>query len=418
MKIYGKDFEEVFASLTWQYKIVTVAGTAFVIFSIIYCTFVFMKFTATVETKKAPPRVITLHVTENGGGEMDPSMATDGKGHDALVFTGLQHVYGLPENSGFYFFSTFLATNPNSRCNGWAPIGSPVFQGGMDTVLGPDATTPLPQGSWRYETPSIVYDQGDKGREWKVFAYKYFSNSTQGIDRLYNGIVYKYAPTPQGPWSDEQWVLSPAPDRPPLPYSGLVKQYISQLNPALAAFDTFSRPSVVYAGGALFMTLSAFQRGYITPVAVIMLGSTDHGKTWEYMGAPLTTKDVTGLGKQSLAGASLFMHDGQIYLSAVFGTKDTLGDGATIMQIDDPVKGTLVRDAKTGLPVVLNHFKNNSIAPNARGGGFLAYDDGCGKEIGVVMSEFSGSFHKYVLFGTNFAPLEHVDYKKLYENGR
>jgi hypothetical protein len=403
MKIYGKDFKEIYADIPWTYQIVVVLGSCFIVFSIIYCTYIYATFSDRLTEKKDLPQVVKIEGTQKGGGLLDPAMASDGQ-TQAMAMTYLAHIYNVPDQVPYYYFNTIVTLNVN-KCKSWSQTGTPVFKGGPDTLMGPDGITPLDPGDWRYETPGLVYDPGDKGREWKVYAYKYYANKEPSISPLYSGIVYKYAADPHGPWSDEQWILSAAPDKPPPPYGGLVHQFISQMAPAVSNLYSFSRPSVVYSGGVLFMSLSAFQQGFSTPVGVILLASADHGKTWQYINTLMTMQDAKNAGHETLGGGGLFIKDDDMYFYAVFGDKNTAATGSSIIKVTNPVKGLLNRDPKTNDLVIEDKIPLNTIARNPRGGGYMAYNDDC-RAAGAFESEFSGTFGRYVIFQTFHRPME------------
>ncbi|MBI1215714.1 MAG: hypothetical protein GC185_07845 [Alphaproteobacteria bacterium] len=408
MKIYGKSFKEIFSDVPWMYQVVLVVGAAFILFSIVNTVYVFYTFSERLAPQQEPPRVIAISGAGADGGLLDPAIASNGRIQAMAVTDMKQPDFVLPGNPK-HLFNTIMAIGID-KCDKWAPVGAPVFKGASDVLVGPDSTTPFPAGTWRYETPGLAYDPDDKGREWKLFAYKYYSNNTPSLSPLYSAIVYKYAPDPHGPWSDEQWILSAAPDKPPQPYAGLVRQYISRMDPAVSNLYSFSRPSVVYSKGVLFMSLSAFQRGFSLPVGIILLASTDHGKSWQYINTLLTMKDAKDLGDYTIGGGSLFMHDGKMYMAVVFGDAASAGLGSFIIPVADPVKGQLERDEKTGLPVIANKLGLHTAAKNPRGGGYLAYTDDC-KKAGVVESEYSGNFRKHVLFKTYLGPLQKIEKK-------
>lgn len=386
MRIYGKTLPEIFGEMPWAYKIVVVAGAAFLVFTV--CYFAFLSLRTVSKDQSGTP----LHMSGGMPPDLlDPALALETGGQRAyLAFTGID---GRPQGGGIGVHLA-LAQLP---CNTWQLLGK-VFEGRKEDLLAPDGTTPLASGVWRYETPSIVHDPEDAGREWKIYAYKYFWANNVDLAKRYGVIVYKYGSQPvSGKWSPEEWLFSAAPDFPPPPYQAIVGTHLNTLSSALASYTSYSRPSVISAGGYLLMTLSAFQDAE-TPEAIILLGSADHGKTWVYMGKPLTEADAPKVGPYTrLSGASLLLSGGRIYLAAVLGDDKTDNLGTFIFDFSDVSAGALARDEK-GAPRLLRHIPLQSVSPSPTGGGFSAYVDGC--EHGILTSEMSGLLNRFQIFKT------------------
>ncbi len=367
MKIYGQTLREVFAKLPWAYKIVVAAGSIFLLFLLIHLPLQLLRPLA------APSKVEPLRITPLGAlpaGVLDPSLAYDPK-HKAVFM-------GYAAGSGD-LIHVRIARSVDEGCKNWVQTQG-GFEAKSDDILAPDGQSVFRAGTWRIETPSLVHDPDDAGREWKLYAYKYFwpadPASRLAIAQHYGMIVYKYAADPAGPWSGEQWLFSPAPDYPPPPYESMILLHLNGLDPSLADITAYSRPSAVYKDGALVMTLSAFVSGGMTPARVIMIVSLDHGSSWRYVGTPLTAAGLSS-PYTKLAGASLIEQDGKMYLAAVPGDDARRAAGTLIFGFEDFFKGTLQRDPKTGAPVVLNRLPLQGTAPGLLGGGFAAYHDAC-----------------------------------------
>lgn len=392
MKIENKTLSEIFFEMPWTYKIVVTAGTAFILFSLIYVPYVcFSSGSARLE-----PGPITITGIKNLTGSLDPSVATDGK-KTILSFTAIQ-----PQGGGIATEVRMAA--PNRACASWAVLPS-GFLTREEELIGPDGINPVTRGSWRIETPSIVYDPSDRGREWKLYAYKYFWSGDKALARLYGFIVYSYASDPFGQWSTEEWILSATPENPPLPYAQIIQGHINNLNPSLSDVYFYSRPSVLVEKGVLFMTLSAYVRGREMPDRVVLLVSTDHGKKWFYAGTPLRQSDLSAMGPYTkLAGATLLREERGIYLAAVLGDAQTDGLGTFIIPFSDIAKGLLARDKATGVPFVENKISRVSQSPTSFGGGFAAYTPACPDKI--MVSEFSGLTKNFHIFKTYQTPVE------------
>jgi hypothetical protein len=280
---------------------------------------------------------------------------------------------------------------------------------------------PLDPGIWRAETPGIVYVPDDKGHEWKLYAYKYYWTGSEQLARYYGFIVEKNAPGPYGPWTEERRLFSAGPvqfgqgtvrNQPPEPYGSMVDYKLNTFSPDLKDVYFYSRPSLQYVPKYkfLFMTLSAFKVPSSTnpqksPDRIVMLKSLDHGRSWSYAGTPLRVEDVPKMGSfTKIGGATLIQYEDRLYLAAVLGSKDADALGTFLIPIDNPVKGELRRDAKTGAPVVVKHHARNSIQPSKIGGGYATYNDAC--KTGMMISEYSDLRASFQIFKTYKKPLE------------
>ena len=280
------------------------------------------------------------------------------------------------------------------------------FNAKNDDILAPDGQTILRSGTWRTETPALVYDPDDHGREWKLYAYKYFwSNdpkSVMPVARHYGVIVYKYASDPEKEWSLEQWLFSPTEGYPPPPYEQMILLHLNRLDPSLQNVATYARPSVIYKDGALIMTLSVFTDG-LTPDRIIMIISRDHGNSWVYAGTVLQKSDLTAPYTE-IAGASLVEQEGQVYLAAALGNEQQRGQGTVIFSFEDLSKGLLQRDPKSGAPVVLNRIPLQNPNTGYIGGGTAAYSEACGR--GIMQTEQVGSSQLFQIYQTITKPIE------------
>lgn len=409
MRIYGKTLTEIFRLLPLAYKSVVVLGTAFVIFAVPYSLNFFMNMGLQIE------RVEPLNFPGLGnapGGVTDPAIASDGT--DALLVHSA--IIKVPSETGKPPTTALEVTMQKTRgpgCRSWQhlPGGFPIIQ---DHAVFPDGS-PIgaEPGIWRVETPAVVYDPDDPVAKWKIYAYRYYWNGNENLARFYGVITEKHTAALDQVWSKEQYVFSAGPiifngekrQQPPEPYAsypGLIQ--LNTLSPELADVYFYSRPSVTYAGKFLFMTLSAFTTARKTPDRVVMLYSIDHGKTWKYAGTPFRHDDLAKMGDfLHLGGATLLQYEGKIYLAGVFGDKTADGLGTFLMPFASPSKGLLVRDEKTGAPVVAYHHPRNSVQPSRVGGGFAAYTDAC--KIGMIMSEYSDIRESFQIFKTYKKPI-------------
>lgn len=233
-----------------------------------------------------------------------------------------------------------------------------VFESRKAVLHGPDGHVLESDGMWRYETPSLVYDPEDKGREWKIYAYRYYWNGDVAAARRYSAIVYRYAENISlQNWSTEQWLFSATKDQPPQPYSEFVQLHLNELDPSLEKVLYYSQPSVLYSKtvGVLFMTLTTYMEEN-KPDRIILLASTDHGASWGYLGAVLSSADGAKLGKYTRVDSGyLFEQDEAVYLMASFGDQKREHQGTHIFKFADIAKAKLEQDKK-GRPKVIQYF--------------------------------------------------------------
>lgn len=391
MKIYDRSLPDIFGLLPWPYKVVIAAGCLFLVFAIIYVPYSLME----KQGGDDQPAPIDIRNADDIAGKLDPSIASDGS-QTAMIFTTIR----VSDNGQTTEVRLAEASDNCARFT----ANPPIFQSKPDELIGPDGVTPVKSGNWRIETPTLVYDAGDKGREWKAYAYKYFWADDVPLARLYGFVVSSTAPSPKGPWSAEEWVFSARADAPPAPYGQMIQKRLNTLDPSLADVYFYARPSALAINDVMLMTLTAFVKGKDTADRVILLASVDHGKNWKYLGTPIRASDVAALagGYTSLAGAGLIIEGDTVYLTVVPGNADAAANGTLLIPFADVLKAELRRTADTGVPLVLKHIPRVSIAPNKIGGGFATYNDAC--DAGVITSEFSGVTGRYELMNTRVHP--------------
>ena len=404
MKIYGQSFGDIFDSLPWQYKIVVAVGSVFILFVLVYIPAQLLR--AGIK----PPAVEPLQISSSrqpAAGVFDPSLAYDPRTQTAwMAYTSEE---ASQNNVGGKLLHVRIAKTSAGpgECKKWSQAGG-GFEGKPDDLMAPDGQTVFRSGAWRVETPTLVYDPDDPGREWKLYAYKYFwaqdPEQTLAVAQHYGVIAYKYATDPAKEWSAEQWLFSPAPDYPPEPYEQMILLHLNRLDKSLQNVVAYSRPSAVYKDGALVMTLSAFTEGS-TPDRVIMIVSRDHGDSWLYVGAPLQKFDLSGMGAYTrLAGATLIEEGGKVYLAAVLGDVTKPGLGTFIFGFADLSRGILHRDSKTGAPAVLRQLPLHSKDSGTLGGGFAAYTEAC--PFGLLTAEQTRGAASFQIFKTYKKPVE------------
>lgn len=390
-------------SLPWQHQIIVVVGSCFIFYVIIYLIMMLMR-----PSPPPQPSPITLgNAPQQTIGMLDPALAFTPDGQSGfMALTLLER--DLVSNQTYFNIALARAGGRQDRAWDWSYTNSP-FTAKSDTLIAPDGSSILAQGIWRHETPGLVYVPDDPGREWKIFTYKYFwpdetqSNNTRLAQR-FSVIAYKESADPRYEWSEETWLFAADPEYPPFPYNQLIKLHLNRLHPSLQNVVSYARPSVIYKQGALLMTLSAFE-GQETPARVILIASTDKGRSWAFLNTLLTQQDAKDLGFESLSGATLTEHQGNLYLLATFGTQSLRNYGVHVLGFQDIARGTLLRDPVTKAPRVLSALPPvNDTRRNNWGGGFGVWHDSFAGQEGLLMPEMDNN--RFIIMRTRKNLLE------------
>ena len=404
MKVNGQNLGDVLRKLPWQYKIVVACSAFFILYAIVYVPYVF------VYLRVKPKEIISAPVEITGViqpmGALDPAVAVDPRTRQVwMAFASQEKNYGI-NNFNNTMNVRLAAAKANTNCKLW-DTRMAGFESKADEIVAPDGQTILRTGEWRVETPALVYDPGDAGKEWKLYAYKYFwdndPNDAMTVARHYGAIVYKSASDPEGEWSAEQWLFAPGPGYPPSPYQQTVLLQLNQLDASLQNVKAYARPSVISKDGLLVMTLSAFTDG-VTPDKVIMIASDNHGNSWHYVGTVLKREDITAIDPTGhLEGATLLEQNGNVYFAAVPGNTEKRSAGTLIMPFEDFSKGLLQRDVHTNVPMIIHQVPLQSSATGTFGGGSAAYADVCK---GLLITAQDGANGNFRIYRTPFKPDE------------
>ncbi len=284
------------------------------------------------------------------GGFGDPAMEYGPDGVGWLVYTSVDVKNSL--------MTTNLAKSvDNGKTWKFVKVINPALPDTVDRV----------KGNWVHETSTIVYDPGDKGREWKVFWFKYFRakgpiSKNKKHTWVNSWIAYKYASDPQGKWSEE------------IPVFGMGNFRdkgvdLASLNPDLKNFVFFYELGSLYKDGTLYLSLEGNAtpsgRGKWNEKKIVLLSSGDHGRTWRYVGTLLDSKDAKHFGYLTFTASSLVREKGRIFLFAspsgrLSNLRDPEGhhDGIHIFEFEDITKGVLKRDKKGHL-ILVKHIDDN-----------------------------------------------------------
>lgn len=225
-------------------------------------------------------------------------------------------------------------------------------------------------GVWRYEVSALVLDPGDRGREWKCFAHKYFWNEKQDRMVAYGWIVMRTASSPDGEWSEEIALLG-AGQFPPAPYDK-VRARVSLLDPSLDEYLVYTEPGAYQRGGVLYLSLTAIKKGGHD--AIILLSSADHGQSWKFVAKAATSADAQALGYKYFDGTSIAEENGHVFLLASPAVALENHAGTMVFEFEELTAGKLMRD-QSGKLVVRRHILPQSAFLSDRGGGQSDYDE-------------------------------------------
>ena len=332
---------------------------------------------------------------ENGRhGVYDPSLAYDKENNKSfMVYSSIitekdnRIITQFTKKNPYDGISINLAVSEDSGTT-WNKENV-VFQTKSGEVISEKQTQEIfargTKGMWRYEQPTIIHTPKDIGKEWKVYAYKYFWDDNFKNARNQGIIVYKYASNPLGEWSDEIRLFGANNKYPLKPYNDNVAIKLNKLSKDLNGINFYSDPSAVYAGGIIFMSLTGYVDG-LTPEKTILISSTNYGKSWSYMGTILDRNDAQYFGNDSslLSNSTLIMQNNKLYLSIVYGDWQVKGKGFAIMAFSDLIKGQIKRD--DGEPEIIIDqpaFENFLSFP---GISKIAYNENL-QDLGVLMPQ-------------------------------
>jgi hypothetical protein len=230
------------------------------------------------------------------------------------------------------------------------------------------------KGVWRYEIPALVYDRGDRpARRWKLFAQRIFSKPPHKRGTALMGeswIEYRYARSPQGPWSEPVRLLGTD--------KGGPQQNLNSLHADLQDMTHYTEIGVLEHQGILYMSLDAGTTmsglGEWHKRKVILISSSDHGESWNYVGTLTDSADADDFGYLILTGTSLVREGNRIYLLATpSGEKGLFKNkghaGLLAIEFADISRARLKRDSKGKLVVT------KRIKPVLDSGGLSDYDE-------------------------------------------
>jgi hypothetical protein len=245
--------------------------------------------------------------------------------------------------------------------------------------------TPTCSGRWVYQGAWLVEDatDPDPARRFKLFAYKYFLLPSKATSTLFDlgAIVMWTAPAPDGNWSAPASILGSSVTPPELAASNLV----NAMHGDLATCVSVSQGGANVRGSKLDLVLSCSYTGddmiIPLPQKIVLLRSTDHGKTFQYVSTLLTQEDAKEIGPVSFTSPSIVSARNSI--PVLLATSSAyLGKyvGCVVVPIEDQDAGTVFR--KDAMPITLF----NVPPMPSHYGGDCAWDAGLGSN-GILISD-------------------------------
>jgi hypothetical protein len=215
-------------------------------------------------------------------------------------------------------------------------------------------------GTWVYETPSVVIDIDEPERLLKVFVHRYFLSAMQGLRYDIGGISMFSAKAPMGPWTESKvigWNSSS-------PSSSIGATQNASTDPMLSGVaDCFllTEPGALIAPitatpSALHLAVGCVRiiTKENTPIEIRLLRSLDHGASWRYVSTLLNAADAATFGavKRQFNAPNLYAKNGKLYLFASPDGPIAIGNagasfggyrGCLGFAVDDLETGTLKR---------------------------------------------------------------------------
>lgn len=348
--------------MNWSQKLIIVSGVAFIVMTFVTLFSQLSEWTSEI-------KLVKIFGTQGNMGSYDPSIEYGPKGVGFMAYTSLNRREKGTEPT----ISVYLASSKNGGKK-WKYV-KPLLEGRSGELTNSSNIEPFAIGNWRYEMPSLIYDPDDPGKEWKLFAYRYFWANNISLARKYSVITYKYSANPFKGWSSEVWLFGANKETPPYPHNTFVDLTLDQLSPKLKEFKYYADPGVLYKGGAILMSLTAYKE-IKKPDSIILIASTDHGKSWSYLGVLMTAEDVSQLGKYDrMGGGSLIKEGDDVYFMVSLGSEKLQHQGTMVFGFDHLAKARLQRDEKGDLKM-LNYIPlPEGEASEGFGGGQSAYHE-------------------------------------------
>ena len=306
--------------------------------------------------------------TVNQGGLYDPSIEYDLDGKVGwLVYSAILRgpKYAKQVPIGPYCATHLARTTDGGRT--WAFVQAINYS--LDDNLQNFDGQKLP-GVWRYEVPSIVYDPGDAGREWKVFTHHYFWSPQNDRMPAYGWIALQTASDPAGKWSEPK-ALFGSERFPPKPYA-VTSVNVNALDPSLKGTLVYTEPGAFYRDGTLYVSLTALLK--TGPEKIVLLASGDQGKHWRFVSTLVTNEDAKHLGYKRFDGSAIAAQSGRTFFMVSPDNGNSEHVGTMVIEFTDLSTGKLQRDA-SGKLIVHKHLREQPEYPSRGGAGQSCFNE-------------------------------------------
>ena len=247
-------------------------------------------------------------------------------------------------------------------------------------------------GRWVYEVPFLVEDKTDpdSSKRFKLFAHKYFLYPPADNSTFYpvGAIVMWTAPSPDSNWSSERVVLGWN----ATPQQLSTTNNINSLNAALSTCLALSEGSATtYQDNLDF----AFACSDGDTQKIVMLRSTDHASTFNYVGTPLEAADAAAFNADYFSAPALIPTESSAPLliaTPVIINRPISGlplptnaySGCVAFPLADEESGKLFRSSSTPLSIWQIDSKTNHLS------GACAWDRGANSS-GVLIDDIDAS---------------------------
>jgi hypothetical protein len=235
-------------------------------------------------------------------------------------------------------------------------------------------------GRMVHETSSLIYDatDPDASRRFKLFDYSYVIVPAAATPPQHAwGYIGLYtSANGDAAWSTATKAIGWASTASMISSDGAEAVLTDTAD--LSDCAAFTEPAaLVDASGNLFLALGCVSKNSGNPVRVVLTESTDHAKTFSYVGALLTPADGPSIGSNStgVQPTDLFQVGGATYLVvSTLGTTSTIANSpagytsCTTIAVDDLASAKVARDASNH-PVVVRKL----VAPGGAFAGACAF---------------------------------------------
>ena len=228
------------------------------------------------------------------------------------------------------------------------------------------------QGVWRHEVPTLVHDANDQNREWKLFWHRYFTIAPfETEQRLfqYGWIAYRHPPDPLGPWSEEIALFGSG-SFPLDPFKTYID--LSGIHEDLSKFVVYSEPGSIVVDDKIYLSINGHYIDNNENIGkTILIRSSDHGNSWEYVNTLLEPEDVIEYNGVFFTGSSIVEEKNRFFLFACPENpyKQFSHFGTCIFEFEDITNGTLRTD-ETGHTILHKY-----LPPGKKSGGQSDYDE-------------------------------------------